>query len=118
MLLGTVDLDGLAAHLGRRIDKDNSEAVRAGKEWDKTRDAVVDALSRKVLALGQRAQLGGDAGAVSVAYKALTAWVDGADSKYARATAAYERAAGRLGLALAAVNKKIQDEKPVKNESL
>jgi hypothetical protein len=121
MLLAAVDLNGLAAHLGRRVDKENAEAVRVGKEWDKARDAVVDALSRKVVANERRMRLGdGDdaAGQAAAAYKALSAWVDPSESKHDRVTAAYERAAGRLGLALAAVNRLIGEEKPPKKESL
>lgn len=38
-LLATIDLDGLAAFLGRRTDPEDKTAVRQGKEWELRKDS-------------------------------------------------------------------------------
>jgi len=122
-MIETIDLAGLAAHLGRRIDPEDKHAVRIGKEWDKTKDAMVQGLTKKIVALAKIANGGGfiaDEGKLKVshAFKALSAWVDVNEAKYARSVMLYEQALGNLGLALAALNKEIGEEKAAKRELL
>jgi len=116
-LLAVVDVEGLATQLGRRTDKDDAAAAKKRKDTDKTKEAVVTALSKKVVALAQLAGTDG-AGAEDVvaAYKLLAGWVDVTEAKYGRITAAREKVAGRLGLALAALNKHIAAEATPKRE--
>lgn len=122
-MLEHVDLAALAAHLGRRIDPEDKFAVRAGKEWDKTRDAVVQGFSKKIIALAKINKAGGffaEEGRTQVAhtFKALSAWVDTTEAKHARSVMLYEQAIGHLGLALSALNKEIAEEKAAKRELL
>lgn len=118
-LLESVDLDELARQLGRRVDKDDKQAVRASKEWSKTRDAVVEASSKKITALAKLDEKSACAEQVAAAYKALGTWVDVTEAKYARLTSLAERAAKNFGLALAALNKHIGEEKgPARKELL
>jgi len=102
-VVASVNLDALAQHAGRRIDSEDKAAVRAGKDMDKQKAAVIEALSEKVLALAKL----GEKEELVTAYKALGAWVDVNDTKYSKQAAAVERAHGRLALALAAVNKQL-----------
>jgi tripeptidyl-peptidase-2 len=116
-LLEAVDQEAISAHLGRRIDKEDKAAVKKGKELDKAKDALVEALTKKVTAL---ATLAADdeskKAALTASYKALTSWVDTSEAKHAKAVAAHEKAFGRFGSALAAWNKHIGNEgKPGKD---
>eukprot|EP00929_Paragymnodinium_shiwhaense_P110790 TRINITY_DN7800_c0_g1_i1.p1 TRINITY_DN7800_c0_g1~~TRINITY_DN7800_c0_g1_i1.p1 ORF type:complete len:1265 (+),score=358.68 TRINITY_DN7800_c0_g1_i1:256-4050(+) len=116
-LIAAVDQEALSAHLGRRIDKEDKAAVRRGKELDKAKDALVDALSKKVVALAKLAE--GDEsrrGDLASCYKQLSSWVDVTEAKHAKTAAAYEKAFARHGSALAAWNKHIGNEaKPSKD---
>merc|ERR1712232_933822 len=110
-------MGAVAAHLGRRIDKEDKAAVRKGKELDKTKDALVDALTKKAAALAKLAE--GDASKkeeLAKCHKALGSWVDTTEAKLAKVTATYEKTFGRYGSALAAWNKHIGNEaKPGKD---
>jgi len=113
-MLDQIDLRALAAHLGRRVDKDDRKAVQAGKEWDKTRDAVVQGLTKKLIHVAK------NEGKMQVvtAFKELSCWVDTTEAKHARVVMLYERALGHLGLSLSALNKEIGEEKAAKRELL
>eukprot|EP00931_Biecheleriopsis_adriatica_P051346 TRINITY_DN29771_c0_g1_i1.p1 TRINITY_DN29771_c0_g1~~TRINITY_DN29771_c0_g1_i1.p1 ORF type:complete len:1260 (+),score=292.17 TRINITY_DN29771_c0_g1_i1:143-3781(+) len=111
-LLASVDLNALAAQRGRRVDQEDKKAVQAAKECDKEHDAVVRALTSKVLALAKQTEkTGTGAEKVAAAYKELSQWVDVTEAKHARVTALYEKALQNLGLALAALNKQMGEEK-------
>merc|ERR1712130_32929 len=58
-MMEAVDLTQLAAHLGRRIDPDDKKAVKIGKEWEKTREAVVEGLTKKLTAIAKLKKMGG-----------------------------------------------------------
>jgi len=116
-LLEAVDQAAISAHLGRRVDKEDKAAVKKGKELDKAKDALIEALTKKVAAL---ATLAADdeskKAALTASYKALTSWVDTSEAKHAKAVTAHEKAFGRFGSALAAWNKHIGNEdKPGKD---
>lgn len=122
-MMEVIDLNALAAHLGRRIDPDDKKAVRTGKEWDKTKDAVIQGLTRKLTALAKINKAHGyvhedHRHKVTHAFKALSHWADVTEAKHARAVMLYEQAVGHLGLALAALNKEIGEEKAPKRELL
>lgn len=112
-LVASVDQDALAAHLGRRMDGNDAEAVRKGKEWNKAKDALVDALCKKIVTLEKQGSQD-----LTTTFKLLSSWVDVTEAKHGRTVAAYERASGRLGSALSALNKFINDQKAVGRELL
>jgi tripeptidyl-peptidase-2 len=124
-VVAAVDEEAIAAHLGRRIDKDDKEAVYHGKKLDEARDALVDALKKKVLALSKTcetitAESGGTDSAAFVqlpeAWKKLKTWADVGEAKNGRLVATYERAEGRLALALVGLNAFLTTEdKPQKD---
>jgi len=113
-MLDQIDLRDLAAHLGRRVDKDDKRAMQVSKDKDKIKDAVIQGLTKKITTLGKT----GGKQQITSAFKELSCWVDTADAKQARAVFLYERALGNLGLALAAINKEIGEEKAAKRELL
>jgi len=113
-MLDQIDLRDLANHLGRRVDKDDKRAVQVGKDKDKIKDAVIEGLKKKIITLGKT----GGKQQIAGAFKELSCWVDTSDAKQARPVMLYERALGNLGLALAALNKEIGEEKAAKRELL
>jgi hypothetical protein len=112
LLVRSVDQDELAAHLGRRVDEDDLAAVRESKEWGKRKDALVDALSKKISTL-VKMEGEGIASDLQSSFKALASWVDVTEAKHGCVVSAYEKANGRFATALSALNKHIQDEKVV-----
>jgi len=133
-LEAAVDTQVVAAHGGRRIDKDDEAEQRRAKELDKAKDALVEALAAKVVALARLSSLepekaaadsaegavqaDGGSGQLQSAYKQLASWVDMSDAKHAATVAAYHKALGRHALALTALKKAIAKEDHPKKTQL
>merc|ERR1712194_415225 len=52
-MLDQIDLRDLAAHLGRRVNKDDKRAMQVSKDKDKIKDAVIQGLTKKITTLGK-----------------------------------------------------------------
>jgi len=122
-MIEVIDLKELASHLGRRVDPEDKKAVKAGKEWDKTKDAVIQGFTKKLVALAKLHKTHGmqevdSKYKVVQSFKQLSQWADVSDTKHARAIMLYEQTVGHMGLALAALNKEIGEEKIPKRELL
>jgi len=120
-LIAAVNLNELAAHMGRRIDPEDKEAVKKGEEFDAQKDALLLALGAKTTVLADvhagKLPGGGEEciGKLQESHKLLGTYTDLADAKQGKLVAAYEKASGRPGLALAALNAFIaKEDKPGK----
>lgn len=111
-----IDQDALAIHFGRRIDKDDKEAVKTRSEMESKRDNLIDALYRKGRALGFMelpeviatkpiADREKHSEQFEATYKALAQWVDPTTPDYFLLAVRRHRRNGELGEALSLLQK-------------
>lgn len=101
----------LAEVLGQRAAPEDEAAKATRARAEKRRDALVEALRRKIEAL--RDDPGADA-QVEEAYLSLARWADPAKGDAAMAQVEYERRRGRPAKALEALNGRMDEELPTK----
>ncbi|MGQ0721773.1 MAG: S8 family serine peptidase [Candidatus Eiseniibacteriota bacterium] len=99
----------LAELLGERADPENEEAKAAREGAEKRRDALVEALRRKVEALVGNA--GADA-EIAAAYAEVARWTDPAKGEAAVVAVEHERRRGRPAKALEVLNARIDEAAP------
>jgi tripeptidyl-peptidase-2 len=101
----------LAEVLGERALPEDEQGKAERKNAEKRRDALVEALRRKVEALA--ADPGADA-EVEEAYKEIARWTDPAKGEAASVKVEHERRRGRPAKALEALNARLEEEVPEK----
>jgi tripeptidyl-peptidase-2 len=101
----------LAEVLGERAAPEDEAAKATREKAEKRRDALVEALRRKIEAL--RDDPGADA-EVEEAYLNLARWADPAKGDAATAQVEYERRRGRPAKALEVLNGRMKEELPAK----
>ena len=119
-VVAALNLTELAAHYGRLLDKESAEQSKTRKAFDKQKESLVTALTIKLQALntagvGQGTE-GGDSSSPSHferVYSEVAAWVDPTAKehrkKFVALTAEWNRAKGRLGAGLKAINAAIAE---------
>ena len=106
-----IDREELAAFFGVSDDNDDPDATRRREQMNEEKGLLVEALFRKARALLHAAEQGGDEedgiAAFDAAFDDLRRWADAGAKKYLALGVGAERLHGRLGEALALVNKRV-----------
>jgi tripeptidyl-peptidase-2 len=96
----------LAALLGERADPENEEAKAKRERAEKRRDALVEALRRKVQALAEDPDADDE---IAAAHAEVSRWTDPAKGEAAVVLVEHERRRGRPAKALEALNARIEE---------
>jgi hypothetical protein len=119
-VLAEIDGDALARHRGRRHEKDDDEAKKAGARFDREYEILTDTLYRKCRAIayhdGEHEKAGEtfDEEPFEDAFAALGQWVDTKNADYILAHIRWLRRHERFGDALQLLNKHIKSAAPTR----
>jgi tripeptidyl-peptidase II len=104
-VISLIPEDELALHFGRKHDKEDPEKVKKNKNMEKKKSYLVEALTRKALALSEYTTV--DAPKMfDSTLEVLKSWVDiDSNGKYARFALERDIRAKNFGLALKRINK-------------
>jgi len=122
-IIAQIDTTKLAEHFGTKVDKDEPEEQRRNKKLVEERDALVEALTSKALAVASKAHDSlhmdeADRTTFLDSFREVRKWIDTTETKHARLHAIYEFLQNRPCLGIKVLNKAIDNKESVPAKEL
>jgi len=104
-IINSLDTTKLAIHYGTKLDPDDPSATKARKEIDQQKEALVDALYRKGLAIAEKEDVKKHNPNFESNFNEIKKWIEVEDLKYVLLYTKYQRSNGYFGNSLKVLNK-------------